>query len=103
MDTKIYKIVPFSEVSVGQEFEDAGLLNKFSRSPWVKEGGEGRRYDHLTLPDGCLLRIADCAPDDFDMWWDHEGMDMWITEPIEAVDVARRAWKAARASPESAL
>ena len=118
MDTKIYKVVPFSEVAVGQEFEDARYTLKVNANYWVKLSEHEMKFkgsstvfdDGLThFKRGCRLRIADCAPDDFDTWWNREAPELQAIMNNEHAmmirELCRTAWDngAFKASPESAL
>ena len=65
MNKEIYKIIPFSEVVIGQKFEDARLFCDITKDTWVKlEGGRaffGSWMDCAWEYDApCLVRIADC-------------------------------------------
>lgn len=62
-----YKVIPFAEVKVGQEFEDADNLSIFTDSPWIKISETSYSvmnkvmWDSKTHPKvNCLVRIADC-------------------------------------------
>ena len=61
MSTNLYKVIPFSEVAAGQEFEDVSHHNEMSTLPWTKE--DCRDFNNLDFQKGCLVRIADCKPD----------------------------------------
>lgn len=78
-DPSIYKVIPFSEVKVGQEFEYANRGAGFTLTPWVKLSGrfynvkqppKEKKYKALDWGsvaseeeiEGCLVRIADCEP-----------------------------------------
>ena len=82
MDTKTYKVIPFEDVKIGQEFENADLDEYFSPKPWVKIGKRRKSANGdpngfpVNSPAGCLVRIADCEPVlDFDTWWEEEGCE----------------------------
>jgi hypothetical protein len=62
------RIIPFSEVAVGQEFE-SWFRTEISGDPWVKRSDtsyESLRIIHNGGVDcfrkGCLVRVADCDP-----------------------------------------
>ena len=71
-----YKIIPFAEVKIGQEFEDGGVC-EFGNLCWVKMDEKHYTLDtdkkdfrpawfnieRELFPDGCLVRIADCEPE----------------------------------------
>ena len=69
---KEYKVIPFSEVAIGQEFEDATSQYKsMSIDPWVKMEEDAYKakkgFDEWSdgadeFSKGCLVRIADCEP-----------------------------------------
>mgnify|MGYP003659542459 FL=1 len=65
MNKEIYKIIPFSVVEIGQEFENARLFCDITKDTWVKmEGGcsfFGSYFYGTWVDDApCLVRIADC-------------------------------------------
>jgi hypothetical protein len=65
MNKEIYKIIPFSEVAIGQEFENARAFSVITPEPRVRQGGGSTcigRYSYSTWGGDhpCLVRIADC-------------------------------------------
>ena len=116
MNTELYKVIPFAEVRVGQEFEH-GKEVTFLSSPWIKVSDthmslESERrntelwIEHNTILDGegSLVRIADCKPElDFDTWFTKEGAPMiWERERVKVVDfsfikqLSRVSWNKAK-------
>jgi hypothetical protein len=82
MDDK-YKVIPFAEVAVGQEFEDSHNMGEpnltFTDDPFIKLNESSfktaaRSYIYLDVvfPGGCLVRIADCAPVLDTCTWTHK-------------------------------
>jgi len=65
-----YKTIPFAEVKIGQEFEDAKYHNEIGIAPWIKESEESFKarndkswdLDEHDFTRGCLVRTADCEP-----------------------------------------
>ena len=109
MDTKIYKVIPWEEVAIGQDFEKSKQnwdLSSFA-NPWIKrslvtyqdkaEESALRTYGQ-SIEFECIVRISDCKPElDFDTWWEGEGA---ITGYDGEVAVAcRAAWNAAKGTP----
>jgi hypothetical protein len=74
---KEYKVIPFAEVAVGQEFESLG--GSFS-NPWEKISDTTFSYMGLSsslnplevFPKGCLVRISDCVPALDTCTWTHK-------------------------------
>jgi len=110
MDTKIYKIVPFSEVLIGQEFDEPSYCDEVcSSDPWVKtevnsykakKGNTNWHDGDSEFKSGCLVRIADCKPElDFDTWWKTIGQSAGFTYCGGNVERGgRAAWEAAKAN-----
>jgi hypothetical protein len=65
-----YKVIPFADVKIGQEFEDAEAHYSFSDSPWLKAAPASYtlknkdKWDSKTHPKiYCLVRVYDCEPE----------------------------------------
>ena len=104
---KEYKVIPFADVKIGQEFECVATRQEMTNEPWIKRSKHnyGLECPSTTFSDGlkchhkgCLVRIADCDPVepelDFDTWWDNEGSGII---PIREHDMASHAERVARA------
>ena len=111
MDTEIYKVIPWEEVTIGQDFEKSkqNWDLSFFANPWIKrslvtyqdkaEESVLRTYGQ-SVEFECIVRIADCKTAlSFDTWFKGEGelsglMDtkMTIEELCEIV------WNAAKAN-----
>ena len=97
MDTEIYKVIPFSEVAIGQEFEEEGNARITAR-PWIKIDGSAAKINRglftgqFSLSENCLVRISDCETRlDFDTWWDREGADKMKHTMVK--ELCRIAWE----------
>ena len=101
-----YKVIPFTEVKIGQEFEDALDFDQFTDEPWIKTGVNSYKVTcdlvwddgEEEFNEGCLVRIADCEPElDFDTWWELKGEHNveWTDHMVE--DMCKAAWEAGRA------
>ena len=104
---KEYKVLPFSELAIGQEFEFSIGHKYLTLTPWVKMAESKFGGDDSTEIEwndwegdyGCLVRTADCEPVlDFDTWWDK--CDNWKStlSYASAKNLARRAWDKAKAN-----
>ncbi len=66
MDTNKYKVIPFSEISIGQVFEEDEHESSISNNPWIKSGDNSAALKStgndsaFRNKDKCLVRIADC-------------------------------------------
>ena len=100
-----YKVITFSELKVGQKFENSRMFDIITTEPWVKLGdevygytdrlGKEWRYDKA-FKDPCLVRVADCEPVlDFDTWWDAEGLSKLLhnTSQDGVRELCRTAWE----------
>lgn len=108
MDDKIFKIIPFEEVKVGQEFEDVNYESSIKIDSWIKinsisyaiEGQIDPFNDGMVyFTRGCLVRIADCEPVlDFDTWWKSEGEARFSYDDFDTRYLMNAAWDAAKAN-----
>ena len=74
MDTEIYKVIPWEEVAIGQDFEKSkqNWDLSFFANPWIKrslvtyqdkaEESAMRTYGQ-SVEFECIVRIADCKPE----------------------------------------
>lgn len=65
-----YKIIPWEEVAINQEFEDAEHHEAFNTNSFTKISEstfKAHQSSHIYIdfdfPEGCLVRIADCEPE----------------------------------------